>query len=189
MRHKYETPAIVLARTPLGEANTLVTLLTPSVGLVRARAQGLRKPGAKLAAALATLAESNVVLVRGKEGWRVAGAVLEESWFARLPTIASRTCAARVSGLVLRLVAGESGESETFAIVKGFLQALVVRSEESSESVELLAVARLLASLGLGAEQVPGASDEYDETLLGAVAQDRAAWVQRINRGIAASGL
>ena len=84
MRHKYDTRGIVLSRLPLGEANAFITLLTPELGLVRVRAQGIRMPGAKLASALATFAESSLVLVRGREGWRLAGAVLEENWFKRL---------------------------------------------------------------------------------------------------------
>ena len=84
MRHKYETRGIVLSRSPVGEASSFVTLLTSELGLVRALAQSVRRPGAKLAPALATLAESSVVLVRGKEGWRLAGAVLEESWLEKL---------------------------------------------------------------------------------------------------------
>jgi recombinational DNA repair protein (RecF pathway) len=64
MRHKYSTTAIVLSRTPLAEASALVTLLTADVGLIRARAQGVRKPGAKMASALQTLIESDVMLLR-----------------------------------------------------------------------------------------------------------------------------
>jgi hypothetical protein len=87
MRHKYETSGIVLSRTHVGEATTLVTLLTPDLGLVSARAQSLRNTGAKLAASLPTLALSHVVLVRGKEGWRVTGAVLEENLFSKVVSI------------------------------------------------------------------------------------------------------
>ena len=38
MRHKYVTRAIVLARAPLAESASLITLLTEEFGLVRARA-------------------------------------------------------------------------------------------------------------------------------------------------------
>src|SRR3989344_3293576 len=100
MRHKYETRGIVLSRSPLGEANSFVTLLTPDLGLVRARAQGLRRSGAKLAAALATFAESEIVLLRGKEHWRIAGAVLEENWFSRIQGAGPRVKAARACGLL-----------------------------------------------------------------------------------------
>src|SRR3989338_1283612 len=114
MRHKYETRGMVLSRSPLGEANAFVTLLTPELGLVRARAQGVRRSGAKLSAALTTFAESSVVLVRGREGGRIAGSVLEENWFKRMQNAQQRRRASRVSGLLLRLVAGEAHDAALF---------------------------------------------------------------------------
>jgi len=189
MRHKYETHGIVLARSPLGEANAFVTLLTPELGLVRARAQGLRRTGAKLASALATFAESSVVLVRGKEGWRLAGAVLEENWFKKLKRADARRRAARVSGLLLRLVAGEAQDLALFPTVKGFLEALAELPEDTHEAAEMLAALRLLAALGLDAGAIPGESSEFSPDTLAKVAKGRAGYIARINHGIEASGL
>lgn len=189
MRHKYETLGIVLARSHAGEATTFVTLLTPDLGLVHARAQSLRSPGAKLASSLATLTESSVVLVRGKDGWRVTGAVLEESWFTRLPSAASREVVARVSGLLLRMVAGEEQDSELFPIMKGFLEALAELPHESHEAVEVLALLRLLSVLGLDTGELPGGESGFSPSLLAAIQEGRTGYVARINTGIAASGL
>lgn len=55
----------MLARHPIKESALLLTLLTEELGLVWARAEGLRKPGAKLAHALQTLSGAEVTLVRG----------------------------------------------------------------------------------------------------------------------------
>lgn len=189
MRHKYETLGIVLGRTSLGEANTLVTLVAPGLGLVRARAQGLRKSGAKLAAALATFAESDLVLVRGKEGWRIAGAVLAENWFSRMRHPTSRARAARVSGLVVRLVAGEAHDLMLFPIVNGFFEALALLPEEHHEAAELLAVLRVLGVLGLDAGVVQGDECLFTLEMLVTVASHRTDYISRINEGIAASGL
>jgi recombinational DNA repair protein (RecF pathway) len=189
MRHKYETQGIVLARAHTGEATTFVTLLTPDLGLVYARAQSLRKPGAKLASSLATLTESRVVLVRGKEGWRVTGAVLEDNWFNRLPSVQARETLARVSGLLLRLVAGEEQDMALFPILKGFLDALTTLPEDLHEAAEILAVLRILAALGLDAGEIPGNASEFTPALLTAILESRVAYVARINNGIVASGL
>lgn len=189
MRHRYDTRGIVLARHPQGEASALVTLITPDLGLVRARAQSLRTSGAKLAPALTTLTESDIILVRGKEGWRLAGAVPEEQWFARLSAASPRERAARVSGLLLRLVAGEAPDADLFAIVRGYLEALSSLPQEVHEGAEILAVLRLLAALGLDAGDIPGESAIFTPDLVGSVTENRAAYVERINRGIAASGL
>lgn len=189
MRHKYETRGIVLTRSSLGEANAFMTLLTPELGLVRVRAQGLRRTGAKLAASLATFAESSVVLVRGREGWRLAGAVLEENWFVRIKRAEPRRRAAHVSGLLLRLVAGEAHDPALFQIMKAFFEALSDFPEETHEAAEMLAVLRVLAVLGLDVGEIPGDSSAFTEPVLTAVANDRTAYISRINRGIEASGL
>jgi recombinational DNA repair protein (RecF pathway) len=189
MRHKYQTRAIVLARAPLGEANVLVTLLTGELGLVRARAQGLRKPGAKLAAALSTFAESDVTLVRGAEGWRVTNAVLGENWAKQLSRPA-RVRAGRISGLLLRLVAGEETDEALFAILTGFFKALISEEETLQDAAECLAALRILRALGLDAGDVPGAgAATYEPILLSNITETRASVIARVNRGIAASGL
>ena len=189
MRHKYETRGIVLSRSPLGEANAFVTLLTSDLGLVRARAQGLRRSGAKLAAALATFTESEIVLVHGREGWRVAGAVLEENWFTRLQNAQSHTRAARVCHLLLRLVAGETHDPGLFPVVKDFFDALSTLPKDAHEAAEVLAALRMLALLGLDAGRIPGGTLAFAPESLAAVAKDRTMYIARVNRGITASGL
>ncbi|HVB20195.1 MAG TPA: recombination protein O N-terminal domain-containing protein [Candidatus Paceibacterota bacterium] len=189
MRHKYETSGIVLARSPFGEANVFVTLLTSELGLVRARTQGVRKSGAKLAAALATFAESRLVLVRGEEGWRIAGAVLEENWFKRMERAPARETAIRVSGFLLRLVGREGRDPELFPIIRGFFEALATLPEDADEPAEMLAALRVLAALGLDAGDIPGGVSAFSNPALVEARTARADYIARINRGIAASGL
>lgn len=189
MRHKYETRGLVLARVAAGETNTLVTLLTRELGLVRARAQGLRRSGAKLAAALTTFSESDVVLVRGKEGWRLTGAVLVENWFEQFKTSAVRERAGRVTALLLRLVAGETPDNELYEIVTAFFAALTTFPEEQHDAVEILAALRILAALGLENGVVTPSTELFTAELLAEVARERAECVARINNGIVASGL
>ena len=189
MRHKYDTRGIVLSRSPLGETNAFVTLLTPELGLVRVRAQGVRMPGAKLASALATFAESSLVLVRGREGWRLAGAVLEENWFRRLQSAESRKRAGRISGLLLRLVTGEAHDPGLFPVMRGYFRALSELPERVHEAAEVLAALRIIAALGLDSGEIPGGVTLFTEPLLTAVAKNRVGYIARINHGIAASGL
>ncbi len=183
MRHKYVTSAIVLGRTPLAEAASLVTVLTEEFGLVRARAEGLRKPGAKLAHALQTLDQCEVTLVRGKEAWRLSGALLEESWFGMLSR-GARLRAGRIAGLLLRLVHGEANDPLLYTIFLGFLRQLPALSEEEQDALECFTALRILAVLGLDAGTLP---DTDDYTPLSS--EKRRELVTRINRGILASGL
>ncbi|OGG92728.1 hypothetical protein A2609_01335 [Candidatus Kaiserbacteria bacterium RIFOXYD1_FULL_47_14] len=188
MRHKYETRGIVLSRSSIGEANSYVTLITPELGLVCARVQGVRRSGAKLAAALATLAESSLVLVRGKESWRVAGAVLEENWFAHMKTC-SRMRASRVSSLLVRLVAGEIYDPILFLIMTSFFKALTELPEEIHDAAEVLVVIRMLTVLGLDTGDIPGESCLFIPSVLAEITKNRAQYIARINCGITSSGL
>ena len=188
MWHRYETRGIVLARSFFGEANVLMTLMTQDLGLVRASAQGARLSGAKLAGALSTFVESGFVLVRGKGGWRLAGAIPFENWFVRMRTPVARERAGRVSGLFLPF-AGEAQDPELFPVLAGFFEALAVLPEEDHDAAEVLAVLRLLATLGLDTGGIPGKTSDFTRPLLADIARERAGYVARINRGILASGL
>ena len=188
MRHKYETRGIVLSRSPIGEANAFVAILTSDIGLVRARAQGLRRSGAKLASSLTTFSESSLILVRGKESWRIAGSVLEENWFTQMQ-INSRVRAARVSGLLLRLVTGESNDQMLFLIVSNFFKSLVDLPEDFHDSSEVLAVLRILAVLGLDRGEIPGEGYLFTQSLLTSITKNRKDYIERINQGIISSGL
>lgn len=183
MRHKYETSAIVLGRSPLAESAALIALLTEEFGLVRARAEGLRKPGAKLAHALQTFDLSEVTLVRGKEGWRLSGALLSEHLFAKLPASA-RERAGRANGLFLRLMHGEGGDPALFSLWRDFLQLLSELSEEEQDAAECFFALKLLRHLGVDAGPVP-----EDNGYAPLAPEERRALVTRINHGIAASGL
>lgn len=176
---------MVLARTPLAEAGLLVTVLTPDLGLIRARAEGARRSGAKLAHALQTLNESELMLVRGKEGWRLTGAVLSENRFTALTRVA-RACVARVASLLMRLVHGDTSDPALHALFVEFVVALPGLTHEETAQAESLIVLRLLRALGFDAGEAPPAG--YAMEALAYAERERIHLISRINRGIGASG-
>ena len=48
---RYVTDAIVLSRFDLGEADRVLTLITPDIGKLKAIAKGIRRPTSRLGAA------------------------------------------------------------------------------------------------------------------------------------------
>jgi hypothetical protein len=187
MRHRYETRGIVLSRVPSGESSALVTIITPELGLIRALVQGIRAEGSKLAPALVTLAESSFILVRGKDGWRVAGAVCGENWCLEMVP-AARVRAARISGLLLRLVVGEAEDKELFPIVRSVLEAFTHIHESTHEEIEMLGALSILSALGFD-ESEALLGHPLTQDLLAEVRDSREHYISRINRGITASGL
>lgn len=61
----YQTEAIVIRRTKLGEADRIVTLFTPGYGKLRAIAKGSRRPGSKFGGHVELLTHSLLQLARG----------------------------------------------------------------------------------------------------------------------------
>jgi DNA repair protein RecO (recombination protein O) len=63
---RYVTDAIVLSRFDLGEADRVLTLITPQHGKLKAIAKGIRRPASRLGGSLEPFAELTVVLARGR---------------------------------------------------------------------------------------------------------------------------
>jgi DNA repair protein RecO (recombination protein O) len=63
---RYTTDAIVLSRFDLGEADRVLTLITPAGGKLKAIAKGIRKPTSRIGGSLEPFAELNVALARGR---------------------------------------------------------------------------------------------------------------------------
>jgi DNA repair protein RecO (recombination protein O) len=62
----YTTDAIVLTRFDLGEADRVLTLITPGAGKLKAIAKGIRRPTSRLGGSLEPFAELRVALARGR---------------------------------------------------------------------------------------------------------------------------
>jgi DNA repair protein RecO (recombination protein O) len=62
----YQTEAIIIKKTKLGEADRILTLYTPHLGKIQAVAKGVRRPRSKLAGHLELLTHSLVSLARGR---------------------------------------------------------------------------------------------------------------------------
>ena len=63
---RYVTDAIVLSRFDLGEADRVLTLITPHDGKLKAIAKGVRRPTSRLGGSLEPFAELRVALARGR---------------------------------------------------------------------------------------------------------------------------
>ena len=63
---RYTTDAIVLSRFDFGEADRILTLITPGAGKLKAIAKGIRRPTARLGGSLEPFAELQVALARGR---------------------------------------------------------------------------------------------------------------------------
>ncbi|MFC1901284.1 DNA repair protein RecO [Chloroflexota bacterium] len=62
----YQTEAVIIKKTKLGEADSILTFYTPDLGKIQGFAKSLRKPKSKMAGHLELLTHSLVSFARGK---------------------------------------------------------------------------------------------------------------------------
>ena len=146
MYQKYQTDAIVLAAHERGEADKMLALYTHDFGLVRARATSVRSEKSKMRYSLQPYSRANVALVRGKSGWRAAGATATTAATGKDPKGVSAF--ARISELVVKLVHGEDHDEYLFDVIAQSHDALMREHVESAATIEIVTVARVLYALG-----------------------------------------
>lgn len=116
----YATRGIVLSQKERGEADLLVTLFSERYGLLRATAQGVRKPNAKLSGHIEPATEAEITFVEGKGGYRLTGSEIRED-FSRLRKDKERLKAFLAASVVLETAAFEGEEQEVWALVSVFV--------------------------------------------------------------------
>jgi len=77
----YQTEAIIIKKTKLGEADRILTLYTPHLGKIQGVARGVRRPRSKLAGHLELLTHSQVSLARGRNLDTITGSQNINSFF------------------------------------------------------------------------------------------------------------
>jgi DNA repair protein RecO len=198
MHHIYETNAFILKNTPQGEADSMLTLFTEELGLVRAMAQGIRYEKSKLRFGTQNLSMCHVSLVRGKGMWRLTNSAPLESNFSQLNPEAVAVVA-KIFRLLERLVAGETGDNKLFSIIHSgilFLKENQNKENFNSESVsdiEAVIVLRILNRLGyIGSSEKINfyiLNDMWDGEVIEKMKEERREALKAINSGIRESQL
>jgi len=147
----YTTDAMVLKSVPTGESDTTLWLLSDALGLITARAQGMRKYTSKMRGYLQLFAPVRVSLVRGKHIWRITGAEHTQQFIAPLHGDALSACA-RIMAFVMRMIVvnAESASYDFSAVYVAVLNARkrLAIQHSIAETIELETYGYILVHLG-----------------------------------------
>ena len=101
----YQTEAIIIKKTKLGEADRILTLYTPHLGKIQGVARGVRRPKSKLAGHLELLTHSQVSLARGRNLDVITGSQTINSFLPLKSDLWLTSCALYVTELVNQFTA------------------------------------------------------------------------------------
>ncbi|MDO8492763.1 MAG: recombination protein O N-terminal domain-containing protein [bacterium] len=150
--HLYETDAFIVGLYPANEANRTYLLFTENLGLVEAKAQGVRLNKSKLRYSLQAISKTRISLVRGREQWRIVGAQEPTHYWLDFKEEPEKVALIeRFLFLVRRLIHGEERNLrvyQTLNLAINFLEETKVISNEELYLLEIVAVARILSALG-----------------------------------------
>lgn len=184
---------IIVGRRQSGEGSVRVSVYTDALGLISALAKSAREERSKLRPHLQVGTVGTFTFVKGRDVWRVTGAIQTSNvFFALSSKSSSQEGAARVLKTIRHFIRGEGSDPYLFSVLSGFLQAIPLLEERFIPDAECVAVLRTLSALGYvrdDEETRQFLSASYDTDSLEKVKRSRTHLVSLINEGINASGL
>jgi DNA repair protein RecO (recombination protein O) len=120
----YQTSAIVIKKTKLGEADRILTLYSPELGKIQGVAKAVRKPKSKLSGHLEMLSYSQVTLARGKNIDTIIGSVTIDPLLAVKTDLDLLSCALYMAEMVNQFTEAETEDPELFNLFLDTLKRL-----------------------------------------------------------------
>lgn len=144
----YKTEAIVLRTMELGEADRVLTVLTPRLGKLRVIAKGVRKPRSRIGGGLQPFSDVQLVLAVGRTFDVVTSSALEDPHLGLRNDLHSTAAAWYVVELVDRFIEGAADSHEAFRLLAQALSALDAGEAVSREVVARWFEVALLDAMG-----------------------------------------
>jgi DNA repair protein RecO (recombination protein O) len=120
----YKTRAIVLAHFDLGEADRILTLLTPETGKLRAIAKGVRRPRSRIGGSVEPFAELDLVLARGRDLDVITAVDVAHAWLRLRDRLESTATAWYLGELADRAVEERAGAHPVYGLLRRSCQLL-----------------------------------------------------------------
>ncbi len=127
---EYKTEAIVIKKTKLGEADTILTFFTPNLGKIQGFARSLRKPKSKLAGHLELLTHSQVSFVRGRNLDTIIGSQTINSFLLLRNDLWLTSCGLYIAELVNQFTAEREENRAVFELLLATLERLTAENDK-----------------------------------------------------------
>jgi DNA repair protein RecO (recombination protein O) len=143
---EYKTEAVVIKKTKLGEADSILTFFTPRLGKIQGFARSLRKPKSKMAGHLELLTHSMVSFARGRNLDTITGAQTINAFLPLRSDLWLTSCGLYIAELVNQFTADHQENFGLFQLMLDTLERLC--HEDNKELVLRYFELHLLESAG-----------------------------------------
>ncbi len=146
MRH-IVTEGIILSRTNFGEADRIITVLTPDNGKIRLIAKGVRKIKSKLAGGIELFSISHISYIQGKGDISTLVSTRLQKHFGRIVEDINRTLFGYQVLKIINRVTEDNTDQDYFELVARTLSGLN-KLDLNQQAIELWLYAQLLKLAG-----------------------------------------
>lgn len=155
------TTAIVLARTNYGEADRIVTALTPDYGKLRFMAKGVRKVKSKLAGGIELFSVSHITFIKGRGDISTLVSARLDRHYGKIVSDITRVQLGYDLIKLLNKTIEDEAEKEYFELLEHTFQAL----DDPANSDELVRTWFMAQLLRLGGHMPNLQTDSFGEKL------------------------
>ena len=148
----YKTEAIVLRSMDLGEADRVLTVLTPRLGKLKVIAKGVRRPRSRIGGGLQPFSDVQLVLAVGRTFDVVTSTSVEDAHLGVQNDLHSTATAWYVVDLVDRFIEGAADSHDAFRLLAQALSALDAGPAVSRQVVTRWFELALLDAMGFRPE-------------------------------------
>ena len=192
MHHIYHTEGLILDSMDIGEASRRYTIFTRELGMIYARATGVRKLSSRLRFVLQDFAYVKVDLVQGKNFWRVTSASSTGQLEGLAKNRETLEVFANVARLLRRLLAASERNEKLFMdLLKGLYILEGCATTENLRNIEVVIVLRALHNLGdIGGDGLSHIIESpFEEELVYKISRARQEALRQINQALRESQL
>jgi DNA repair protein RecO (recombination protein O) len=131
---EYQTEAIIIRKTKLGEADSILTFFTPYMGKIQGFAKSLRKPKSKMAGHLELLTYSTVSFSRGYNLDTITGAQTIDAFLPLKSDLWLMSCGFYIAELINQFT---TEHQENYALYRLMLETLQTLCRENNKELTL----------------------------------------------------
>ncbi len=147
--NQLSSKAVILTRTDYGEADRIITFLTPELGKVRAIAKGVRKAKSKLAGGIELFSVSDITYIKGRSELHTLVSTRLDTHYGHIVKDINRTMLGYDMLKILSRVLEDEGGPEFYDLLVSSLSVLnnLNAPKDLAEASYLLNLMRLLGHL------------------------------------------
>lgn len=188
MHHIYHTEGIVFSGKNIGESGRYYKIFTKDLGMITAKAEGVRKISSKLRYILQDFSYLKIDLIKGKNFWKITSASKTNLLEDITKNKDTYKIFSDILNLLSRLLSGEEVNTPLFLDIKsGLIMLESVSTKADLKNTEVVLVLRILKHLGYISENktlTKYINSSFEKSLISKVSIDRKNILREINRAL-----